>query len=427
MSGMKTLESVRIIDAAHLLARYRANRRKTTELFLIVRDAMYAQPLDLRHPFIFYLGHIPAFHFNTLAKRAYGIRSFNPVFDDIFRRGIDPDSAHAAREAQSTWPSVDEVHAYAKRVDAIVEDLLIQANQELQTNPLGIRAQAIFTVIEHEEMHQETLIYMIKRLDPKLKRGDVTQTFLGMPSQLTNRRIAVPAGRVTLGARRDTLAFGWDNEFESVEVDVAGFSVDMLPVTNGELLPFVEAGAVQPGDWCKTDDGWMQQTMFGLVPLQSTWPAYVSLDTARAFAASRNARIMSEAEYQRAAFGTPSGEERPLPWGDEAPGPVHGNFGFRRYDPEPIGLSPLGASAWGIHELMGNGWEWTSTDFRALPGFKPMELYPEYSADFFDGKHSVLKGASPVTAMSLLRSSFRNWFRNDYPHAFAKFRLVYDR
>ncbi len=80
----------------------------------------------------------------------------------------------------------------------------------------------------------------------------------------------------------------------------------------------------------------------------------------------------------------------------------------------------------GVHELIGNGWEWTSTVFGPFDGFTPMRAYPEYSADFFDGRHYVMKGASPATARALIRSSFRNWFRGNYPYVYAKFRTVSD-
>ncbi|MBC5815462.1 MAG: SUMF1/EgtB/PvdO family nonheme iron enzyme, partial [Candidatus Eremiobacteraeota bacterium] len=85
---------------------------------------------------------------------------------------------------------------------------------------------------------------------------------------------------------------------------------------------------------------------------------------------------------------------------------------------------PAGVSAWGVYDLIGNGWEWTATQFAPLDGFEAMASYPQYSADFFDGKHYVMKGASPVTAAELVRRSFRNWFYADYPHMFAKFRCV---
>jgi formylglycine-generating enzyme required for sulfatase activity len=135
-------------------------------------------------------------------------------------------------------------------------------------------------------------------------------------------------------------------------------------------------------------------------------------------------RLPSEAEFHRAAFGAPSGEERHFPWGDAKPDARFGNFDFARFDPEPVDAHPAGVSAWGVADLIGNGWEWTSTQFAPLPGFEPMASYPQYSADFFDGKHYVIKGASPVTAAELVRRSLRNWFYADYPFMYAKFRCA---
>ena len=133
---------------------------------------------------------------------------------------------------------------------------------------------------------------------------------------------------------------------------------------------------------------------------------------------------MSEAEFQRAAYGDRSGHERRHPWGDDAPTSAHGVFDFTSWDPHPAGSHPRGASAWGIHDLVGNGWEWTGSVFAPFPGFSALPSYPEYSADFFDGEHFVIKGASSATASELMRPSFRNWFRPRYPYVYASFRCV---
>jgi formylglycine-generating enzyme required for sulfatase activity len=151
---------------------------------------------------------------------------------------------------------------------------------------------------------------------------------------------------------------------------------------------------------------------------------YVTQAQASAYAAWKGMRLPTEAEYHRAAFGAPEGGERSFPWGEEQPDATRGNFDMRRYDPVPVGSYPLGASAWGVNDLIGNGWEWTATPFAPLDGFTPMITYPVYSADFFDGKHYVLKGASPVTDRQIIRRTFRNWFRADYPYLYAKFRCV---
>ena len=94
-----------------------------------------------------------------------------------------------------------------------------------------------------------------------------------------------------------------------------------------------------------------------------------------------------------------------------------------------------GDSAFGVSQLVGNGWEWTSTQFGPFPGFQPMPFYPGYSQNFFgvragrpaeDEEHYVMKGGSAVTSACMLRRSFRNWFRPNYPYVYAGFRLVED-
>lgn len=116
---------------------------------------------------------------------------------------------------------------------------------------------------------------------------------------------------------------------------------------------------------------------------------------------------MTEPEFHRAAEGA-----------------TPGHVDFAGFDPIPVGSHPRTASVWGVHDLIGNGWEWTSTVFAPFPGFEAMRSYPEYSADFFDGRHYVMKGGSQATALELTRPSFRNWFRATYPYVYAKFRTV---
>ncbi len=222
--------------------------------------------------------------------------------------------------------------------------------------------------------------------------------------------------------------FGWDNEFDAHTVTVDEFDIDRHSVTNAEYLPFVEAGhAEPPAFWARQDGAWFWRGMFAMIPLPPAWPVYVSQQDASAFAASRGRRLMTEAEFHRAAYGTPSGAERFYPWGSERPDRSRGQFDFASWEPVPAGSRPDGASAWGVHDLVGNGWEWTSSIFTPFPGFEAMPSYPEYSAEFFDGQHYVMKGASAGTARELIRPSFRNWFRPDYPYVYAKFRTASSR
>ncbi len=140
------------------------------------------------------------------------------------------------------------------------------------------------------------------------------------------------------------------------------------------------------------------------MPLPRNAPVYVTHEEATAYARWKGARLPTEAEWHRAA-----GEDQ-------------GNYGFEHWDPVDVGSYP--PNAHGIYDLVGNGWEWTSTPFGPFDGFAPMASYRVYSADFFDNAHFVMKGASPVTPRELIRPSFRNWFRPNYPYVYATFRCA---
>ena len=263
------------------------------------------------------------------------------------------------------------------------------------------------------------------------------------PSRATVR---IPSGTATLGADPARLRFGWDNEFPIQRVAVPEFAIDVHDVTNGDYLEFVEAGGYSvpehwdaeawtwraragvqhPVFWVRRRGTWRWRGMFAERPLPLAAPVYVSHAEATAYARWKKMRLPTEAEYHRAAYGTPDGDERAFPWGDTPPNASHGLFDLRAFDPVAVGSFPAGVSAWGVHDLVGNGWEWTSTVFAGFPGFAPSAAYPGYSADFFDGRHYVMKGASPATAPPFLRRSWRNWFQPHYPYPYAGFRLVHE-
>ena len=442
-----------MVDRERAVGRYRLNRKRSSELFdLLAESAYYSRPIALRHPIVFYEGHLPAFSFNTLVKKAIGGDAVDPRLETLFARGIDPDEATTGRDPgvrpagdPGRWPTRNEVRQFAQEADARVISALM--NDDLDRPE---RREAVFTILEHEAMHQETLLYMWHRLPfeqkqrpmdymPRLAGG----TLATGPRPAPVEWIDLPEGCATLGVERGSLAFGWDNEFGACRTDVLPFAIERHNVTNARYLEFVEAGGYQderwwqPDDWQwiqtarvehplfweRRDDGWHWRGMFELIPLPLSWPVYVSHAEGAAYARWRGVRLPTEAEYQRAAYGSPDGE-RQYPWGYDDPGHEHGVFDFASWDPEPAGTHPRGASAWGIEDLVGNGWEWTSSTFGPFPGFRPMASYPEYSADFFDGQHMVMKGASPATARDLLRPTFRNWFRPRYPYVYATFRCV---
>ena len=442
-------------DRAALVAWFARTRARSASLFDMIDDeAYYSRPIALRHPIVFYEGHLPAFAVNVLIKKGMGRPGVDERLEQLFARGIDPHTQEAAeRTADATralWPTRSEVKDYVARADALLRDVLLSETLVRPDVDVLRTGEAVFTIIEHEAMHQETLLYMWHRLPHGLKKLPAGAGIVPAYAPWTSGRAperttaSVPAGRATLGAARDAVAFGWDNEFERHAVDVPAFDIDTHNVTNADWLRFIEAGGYRtpslwrdddwawiqgeriqhPAFWLRRGDGYAWRGQFEEIALPDAWPVYVSHAEARAFAAWAGRALPTEAQYHRAAFGEPGGGERAFPWGNEAPESKRGHFDFAGWDPAPVGSHPEGASAWGVHDLMGNGWEWTSTPFAPFEGFAPMPSYPEYSADFFDGDHFVMKGASPVTARELVRASFRNWFRPHYPYVYAGFRTV---
>jgi gamma-glutamyl hercynylcysteine S-oxide synthase len=418
------ISTTRRLDRSALIDWYRRNRERSAQIFALLDDrAFLERPIPLRHPFVFYEGHLPAFSFLTLNERALGEAPIDATLEKIFERGIDPGSADAARaHERGDWPSRSQIEQFARACDERVIGALQHATLVDPSVPRLVRGQSAFNILEHEQMHHETLLYIVHQLDSALK-GRIAQDHHDA-APVANPMQPIDAGTAHLGADPDAIAFGWDNEFGPTSVDVPGLRMMRYPVTNGDWLAFVRDGGPVPAFWIEREGEFLLRGIFEELPLPRSWPVYVSHDQAEAYARWVGMRLPTEAEFHRAAYGSPDGTDRYYPWGDAPPNAMHGNFDFERFDPEPVDAHPAGASAWEIEDLVGNGWEWTSSVFGPFPGFEPMASYPQYSADFFDGRHYVMKGASPVTARELIRPSFRNWFFSDYPYMYAKFRCV---
>src|SRR5437867_5071465 len=414
------------ITRRNLFDWFRQGRARSREIFSIPKAEMYYErPILLRNPIVFYEGHLPAFAVNTLLKLALKEPGVDGEYEVLFERGIDPHSIDAAKPTSDQWPTRREVQAYGEEAEKRIERALCSGIIEDDRVPQLRGAEAAIAILEHEQMHQETLLYMFHEMayDQKIPQPPLGNArAAGGGRRAGSPRVKIPAGEAARGAGDH---FAWDNELPEHRVEVAAFEIDRYNVTNGQYLDYLRAtGAEPPHFWARRNGEWLWRGMFELLPLPLDAPVYVTYDEASAFASWRSAHVPLEAEYHRAAFSTPTGEERVYPWGNEPPDPTRGNFGFANWDPVTVGSYPAGASAWGIHDLVGNGWEWTSTIFAGFDGFQPMASYPNYSADFFDGQHYVLKGASPATAPELIRRTFRNWFRPNYPYLYATFRCA---
>lgn len=437
---------LRQADEFVLLNELAQARKRTDQLFALLPDAMfYERPIRERHRLAFYLGHLEAFDVNLLlgqsavpagrATRNQRLRHLHK----LFAFGIDPIGENLPADTREDWPELDEIYQYVKRTRGQVgRHISKMAGRRINGVPV---ATLLHGAIEHRLMHAETLAYLMNRLpfDKPLRLIATSQREFSDEDMLL-----IPTGMATLGAQPEQHAYVWDNEYRPHQVAVPAFEVDRYMVSNGQFLRFVEDGGytnrhwwndedwhwrethhvLHPASWQVIEGEWCLTSLYDLVPFQSDWPVYVSHAEANAYANWSGKELPTEAQWHRAAYGSSDGIERAYPWGDAAPTYQHGNFNFKQWDPAPVDASPAGNSAFGVAGMLGNGWEWTASVFAPFAGFTAYAFYPGYSADFFDGRHFVLKGGSAHTAEPLLRRSFRNWFQPHYPYVCAGFRCV---
>ena len=399
---------------AHVLAELVAARKESAALFSALKPSyLYDRPIAERHRVIFYIGHLDAFDFIQICREGLGETSHSPTLDALFQAGIDPDSNALPTDTAADWPTLEQTNRYVIETRQAVDRAIESAPQE-----------AVYRALEHRLMHLETLAYMWHNFDYKAKTGPSIQPVeanCGAPQ--ANDWLHIPNGTAILGKPKNE-SFGWDNEYNEHEVPVSAFRIQRFKVTNGEYLEFVREGARTPHFWTQRNGKLYLRLMFEEIPLPLDWPVYVTQKEALAYAAWTGKSLPTEAQFHGAAFGSARNEPRRYPWGEANPAPLFGNFDFRRWDPEAVHSTPADASAFGVRQLVGNGWEWTVTPFMPFQGFAATQSYPGYSANFFDGAHYVMKGGSPRTAARLLRKSFRNWFRPDYPYVYGAFRCV---
>jgi iron(II)-dependent oxidoreductase len=258
--------------------------------------------------------------------------------------------------------------------------------------------------------------------------------------------VAVAAGPCEIGA--PATGFSYDNERPRHRVELPAFQIGRTPITNATFLHFVEGGGYERRPWWSDEawawkeeydithpEGWARGpgaewrrwTMDGWAPLEPDEPVvHVSWFEADALARSLGARLPTEAEWEKAAtWDQETQTARPFPWGDEPADASRANLDHGLLGPAPVGAYPAGASACGAHGMLGDVWEWTSSEFRGYDGFVA-HPYREYSEVFFGDRYRVLRGGSWATRARVATPTFRNW---DLPYRrqiFSGVRLAWD-
>ncbi|MCA1567028.1 MAG: SUMF1/EgtB/PvdO family nonheme iron enzyme [Acidobacteria bacterium] len=466
-----------MIEAATQIAEMlEATRAVTLRLFdTAAREAdLHESPGGGFRPVIWHLAHIGVFEAYWILQKVKGEDAPDARYERIF------DPIATPREDSKNLPTRREMEAYLSRVRSATLRYLADArfDESASQSPLLLRDGYVFRlVLEHERQHQETLAYLLHMLDPAKKRRAMAaapdpQDSHGAPSQdlhdapathdavpassasapgVVRDMAAVEAGEFTLGA--PWRMFVYDNELPAHTIALPAFKIDRLLTTNEEYARFIVEGGYRRREWWDEEGwqwrerenwthpfywtpqsldgeavrGWSVRTMFAEGALKPEHPVTgVSWYEAAAYARFAGKRLPTEAEWEKAAsWDAETGRKRLFAWGDDTPGDAHGNFALRLWDTTPVGSFPAGASSYGCLDMTGNVWEWTSDAFSGYANFTAYP-YPEYSEEWFDGDHRVLKGGSWATHPSILRTSFRNFFRRHFRISFAGIRCASD-
>ncbi|MFI5910715.1 ergothioneine biosynthesis protein EgtB [Dactylosporangium sp. NPDC051541] len=393
-------------------------RERSTVLTEAVDDGdLIRQHSPLMSPLVWDLAHIGNQEELWLVRDVGGREPVRADIDHLY------DAFKHARKDRPALPLLNpkEARAYVATVRDKALDVLERVH--LEGDRLTEHAFAFGMIVQHEQQHDETMLatHQLRTGDPVLSAAPPPPSTVDVSGE-----VLVPGGPFTMGT--STEAWALDNERPAHQVDVPAFRIDRAPVTNARYAEFLDAtGANPPLHWSRDPGGWLATEFGRTAPIVPDAPVvHVSFHEAEAYAQWAGRRLPTEAEWEKAARWDPAtGRSRRYPWGDDDPAPHHANLGQRHLAPAPVGAYPAGASPLGVHQLIGDVWEWVDSDLRPYPGFAAFP-YREYSEVFFGPDYKILRGGSFGTDAAACRGTFRNW---DYPirrQIFSGFRTARD-
>jgi gamma-glutamyl hercynylcysteine S-oxide synthase len=408
---------------------YRGLLEETRTRTLWLVEPVSLADLDRVHtpllsPLVWDLGHIAAFEDLWLCQQAGGIELLREDLADVYDATLTP----RARRGDLSYLPNDEARAYMDAVRRRALGVLEGADLSPDGDSLNARGFVWDMLVRHEQQHNETMLQALHHADA----GVYSPRARPLPAPPFEAHgpdmVSVDGGEFLMGAGES--GFAYDNERPRHPRELPTFEIDRLPVTNAEFARFVESGGYRHRQWW-SDAGWAWREAEGIerplywtadgevrdfdrtAPLDPRLPVmHVSWFEADAYARSIGKRLPTEAEWEKAAaWDAASGEPRRFPWGEAAPSDRHANLDQTAFGPARAGAYPAGASPCGALGMLGDAWEWTSSEFRRYPGFEVFP-YPEYSEIFFGDSYKVLRGGSWATRAEVAGTTFRNW---DYP------------
>jgi iron(II)-dependent oxidoreductase len=401
-------------------------------------EDLHRQHDPLMSPIIWDIGHIAHFEELWLTQNLDGPIEFSEM------PGLyNPFEHPRATRASLALPTLADMMGRLRDIRSRVLDRLDSVDFD-EDNPLLRDGYVYNMVLQHEYQHNETILQTLQ-----LKKGDPYRAPRSIVfenrSPRASEMVSFAGGRATMGT--DDRSAAYDNERPRHGVDLRPFLIDRDPVTNGRYLEFMadngyerpelwsdagrkwlaESGVSAPKYWLRDGDTWLTRSMDLTSPVDAARPVcHVCYHEAEAFARWDGKRLPSEEEWEMAASWDPAAKEQhEFPWGDSRADSTAANIDQLAFDTAPVGTFDHDVSPIGCYGMIGDVWEWTSSDFSAYPGFQSFP-YKEYSEEFFGPDYKILRGGSWATRPGAIRNTFRNW---DYPirrQIFSGFRCARD-
>jgi iron(II)-dependent oxidoreductase len=403
-------------------------------------EDLHLQHDQLMSPIIWDLGHIAHFEELWLVRNLEGPVEFGEM-PGIFNPFENP------RRVRGTLalPTLDECRTLMAEIRSRV--LQRMSHMRFDIDDELLRDGYVYAmVLQHEYQHNETILQTLQ-----LKQGAPYRAprEYAVPRQAgvvdRNAMVRFGGGRVEIGTDDRTAAY--DNERPRHVIELSPFSIDVFPVSNADYVEFMRAGGYERQDfwtdagwrwlsesqvtspkyWMRDGDDWCVRVMDKVASIEPDHPVcHVCYYEAEAFAKFAGKRLPSEFEWEVAAgWNSVTRRMQTFPWGETPATPELANVDQLSFATAPLGAYEKNWSPLGCYGMLGDVWEWTSSDFNPYPGYHTFP-YPEYSEVFFGTEYKVLRGASWATRPGVVRNSFRNW---DYPirrQIFAGFRCARD-
>jgi len=429
-------------DLRSTIAARLAEARERTLLLVegLSDEDLLRQHDPLMSPILWDLGHIAHFEELWLTQNLDGKIEFSEM------PGIyNPFEHPRATRASLPIPPLAQMRERLDEIREKVLDRLEQTDLD-ESNPLLARGYVYNMVLQHEYQHNETILQtlQLKLGEPYHPPKRIAVPDVVTPDRVSQEMVDIPDGEYSIGT--DDRSAAYDNERPQHPVTLAAFRIDRAPVTNGEYMEFMKDGGYQdkrlwsksgrvwleesrassPKYWSRDGDDWMVRTMDRTVPADPRSPVcHVSYHEADAFARWAGKRLPSEFEWEVAASSNLPNRALRFPWGDNEPTTRDANVDQLSFGTAPVGAYERNVSPSGCYGMIGDVWEWTSSDFNGYPEFETFP-YREYSEEFFGNEYKVLRGGSWATRPGVIRNTFRNW---DYPirrQIFSGFRCAAD-